>query len=87
MANEQIQQRDHEEDVATDLSKTTDNPESPGSESTEAEPSNQAAKPISLLDRIRARLGPVPESRDLKSAERTRGLVILVGASVACLFL
>ena len=87
MANEQIPQRDHEEDVATDLSKTTDNPESPGSESTEAEPSNQAAKPISLLDRIRARLGPVPESRDLKSAERTRGLVILVGASVACLFL
>jgi hypothetical protein len=87
MANEQIPQRDHEEDVATDLSKTTDNPESPGSERTEAVPSDQDAKPISLLDRIRARLGPVPESRDLKSAERTRGLVILVGASVACLFL
>jgi hypothetical protein len=87
MANEQIPQRDHEEDVATDLSKTTDNPESPGSERTEAEPSNQDAKQISLLDRIRARFGPVPESRDLKSAERTRGLVILVGASVACLFL
>jgi hypothetical protein len=87
MANEQIPQRDHEKDVATDLSKTTDNPESPGSERTEAEPSNQDAKQISLLDRIRARFGPVPESRDLKSAERTRGLVILVGASVACLFL
>jgi len=87
MANEQIPQRDHEEDVATDLSKTTDNPDSPRSERTEAEPSDQDAKPISLLDRIRARLGPVPESRDLKSAERTRGLVILVGASVACLFL
>jgi len=87
MANEQIPQRDHEEDVATDLSKTTDNPDSPGSERTEAEPSDQDAKPISLLDRIRTRLGPVPDSRDLKSAERTRGLVILVGASVACLFL
>jgi hypothetical protein len=87
MANEQVPQRDPGEDVAADLSKTTDNPESPGSESTVAEPSDQAAKPISLLDRIRASLGPVPESRDLKSAERTRGLVILVGASVACLFL
>ena len=36
MANEQIPQRDHEEDVATDLSKTTDNPEPPGSQRTEA---------------------------------------------------
>jgi hypothetical protein len=87
MANEQIPQRDHEKDVADDPSKTTDNPESPGSEGSGAEPSNQDAKPISLLDRIRARFGPVPERRDLKSAERTRGLVILVGASVACLFL
>ena len=87
MANEQIPQRDHEEDVATDPTKTTANPDSPGSEGPETEPSDQDAKPVSLLDRIRARLGPVPESRDLKSAERTRGLVILVGASVACLFL
>lgn len=87
MANEQIPPRDHEEDVATDVSKVTDKPEAPGSERTEAELLDQDAKPISLLDRIRARLGPVPESRDLKSAERTRGLVVLVGASVACLFL
>jgi hypothetical protein len=87
MANEPIPPRDHEEDVAADPSKITGNPESPGSERTEAEPSDQDAKQISLLDRIRARFGPVTESRDLKSAERTRGLVILVGASVACLFL
>jgi len=87
MANEQSPPRDHEEDVAADLTNAAANPESRGSESTEAEPSDQDAKPMSLLDRIRARLGPVPESRDLKSAERTRGLVILVGASVACLFL
>ncbi|MGE0761473.1 MAG: hypothetical protein AB7O38_30950, partial [Pirellulaceae bacterium] len=87
MANEQIPQRDHEEDVTADLSNVAANPESPGSERTEAEPSDQDAKPMSLLDRIRTRFGPVPESRDLKSAERTRGLVILVGASLACLFL
>ena len=87
MANEPTPPRDYEEDVAADPSKTTDNPESPGSEGSGAEPSNQDAKQISLLDRIRARFGPVPESRDLKSVERTRGLVILVGASVACLFL
>ncbi|MEZ5398845.1 MAG: TrbI/VirB10 family protein [Bryobacteraceae bacterium] len=87
MSNEQIPPRDHEEDVAVDLSDVPANQGSPGQEGSGAEPSNQDTKRISLLDRIRARFGPVPESRDLKSAERTRGLVILVGASVACLFL
>lgn len=87
MANEQIPQRDHEEDVATDLSNVEANQGPPGQEGSEVEPADQNAKQISLLERIRARFGPVPESRDLKSAERTRGLVILVGASVACLFL
>lgn len=87
MANEQTPPRDHEEDVAADLSNLAANQGFPGQEGPEAESPDQDAKPISLLDRIRARFGPVPVSRDLKSAERTRGLVILVGAIVACLFL
>jgi type IV secretory pathway VirB10-like protein len=41
----------------------------------------------SLLDRLRARFAPGAQSRELKSSERTRGLVILAGASLACLFL
>lgn len=87
MPNEQTPPRDHEEDVAADLSNVAANQVVPGQEGSEAEPADQNAKQISLLDRIRARFRPVPESRDLKSAERTRGLVILIGASVACLFL
>ncbi|MCZ2154343.1 MAG: hypothetical protein LC114_10675, partial [Bryobacterales bacterium] len=87
MANEQTPPRDPEEDVAAELSNVEANQGSPGQEGSGAATSDQNAKQISLLDRIRARFGPVPESRDLKSAERTRGLVILVGASVACLFL
>ena len=44
-------------------------------------------KRASLLDRLRARFAPGAQSRELKSSERTRGLVILAGASLACLFL
>lgn len=44
-------------------------------------------KRVSLLDRLRARFAPGAQSRELKSSERTRGLVILAGASLACLFL
>ena len=40
------------------------------------------------LPYLAARLTRIPEpSRDAKSSERTRGLVILAGASLACLFL
>jgi hypothetical protein len=47
---------------------------------------DEAASQESFFDRVRARF-TAPASRDSKSTERTRGLVVLVGASVACLFL
>lgn len=56
-------------------------------ESVNLETESQELKRASLLDQLRARFSPSPQSRDLKSSERTRGLVILAGASLACLFL
>ncbi|MFN7544757.1 MAG: hypothetical protein ACK5TN_18405 [Acidobacteriota bacterium] len=47
---------------------------------------DEEASEESFFDRVRARFA-APASRDSKSTERTRGLVVLVGASVACLIL
>jgi hypothetical protein len=52
----------------------------------EADSPDEAASEESFFDRVRARFA-APANRDSKSTERTRGLVVLVGASVACLFL
>lgn len=56
-------------------------------ESTPLIEEQEEPKRASLLDRLRARFAPGAQSRELKSSERTRGLVILAGASLACLFL
>ena len=53
----------------------------------EEEIENREPKRASLLDQLRARFSSSSQSRELKSSERTRGLVILAGASLACLFL
>lgn len=56
-------------------------------ESTPLIEEQEEPKRTSLLDKLRARFAPGAQSRELKSSERTRGLVILAGASLACLFL
>lgn len=56
-------------------------------ESTPLLDEQEEPKRASLLDKLRARFAPGEQSRELKSSERTRGLVILAGASLACLFL
>lgn len=56
-------------------------------ESTPLIEEQEEPKRASLLDKLRARFAPGAQSRELKSSERTRGLVILAGASLACLFL
>ncbi len=61
-------------------------PESVVPEETETLPEDQPKQ--GWLAQLVARLArPSKPSRDAKSAERTRGLVILAGASIACLFL
>lgn len=61
--------------------------ESDGPEETETLPEDQPQQQ-GWLAQLMARLAkPSEPSRDAKSAERTRGLVILAGASIACLFL
>ncbi len=63
-------------------------PKAPAGEQGLEEELEQLEPPkVSLLDRLRARFSASSQSRELKSSERTRGLVILAGASLACLFL
>jgi hypothetical protein len=69
----EVVEEESERDVHDDRAEEPDSPD-------------EAASEESFFDRVRARFA-APASRDSKSTERTRGLVVLVGASVACLFL